>query len=1674
MKKSLILIVLLALFASMLISQTVAEYAFSTSTNGSLEDMSTGTTSILGPGTYYDSGASTVANIGFTFNFAGTAYTQFSANSNGLMRLGGTVISGYSTSPVASTPILAALSGDNSIQSSGKIHYKLVGSVAPRKLVVEWQNLRVNYGSSDVGTFCTMQVWLYENTDRIDFVYGTMYNMSTSAQSRAAFISTGTTSGAIGSVATIPTTPSWVATGTSLVTSSFLASSNMANLHSSADGSRRVFSFLPPDPLAVPNKVISPNPAHNAINVALNPTLSWASGGGLPTHYNVYFDTVNPPLAMVSTQQTTLSYAVPSALNYNSVYYWKVVASNANGSAVNSDVWSFTTMADPTISSFPHTQNFDTATVPALPVGWSSINVNSDTVNWASYATSPYSAPNSASIGYNGSLALNDWLVSPPLNLLAGTTYALDFKYRGGATSYVEKLKVMLGTGSQVVDLSTQIFINENINFIDYTAAIATFTVPSNGTYYLGWHAYSIANQLRMYVDDIRIRIPAPIAPEPATLVFPLSGSTTLLNPMLKWTPSATGELATSYKVYLNTTGSFSEADLKYTGPALQYQTTGLVNGLTYSWKVVPSNANGATPNCPIWTFNTVRTDQLAEGFEATTFPPAGWANGTSGSWTRSTATPLFEGTAHAYKFTSTTLVYVLSTPMLTIENGNTVDFYTRASAISQVLQIVSSEDRVSWTPIAGLADITFAATGIWYPQSIDLSSLAGTNRYIGFQTPTHTSTGSIYIDHVVGPYVTPVTPGIPTLTAPANAAVNQSIAPILTWTAPSTGGIVSGYNVYIDTVAGTTLYASNVSSPYTPSPALAYDTTYYWTVRAYNGAGTGDPAVARSFTTMSDPTIYNLVDWLVDFGTSTSDTFPPLGWNRMGGQYPAASGTSTYWGRGNWLNGAAGNNDAKMNVFSTARYSWLITPPLAIPATAHELKFDLGLTDYANGDPIEDFNAQQDDKFIVAISASPAMSNPTILREWNNSGSAYVYNAIPNTGTSVILDLSGYSGTQYIAFYAESTLSGGDNDLHVDNVLVRETVVAPPDPVTLLAPVNGATNMPIGGFNLSWAPANTGGTPTQYEIYMGTTEDVEDHLWTVDGTSFDPTQAENDPITYNYNDTWYWMVNAINDFGASADDNTLVPFSFTIMGDPRILSLPYSQNFDGVATPALPAAWTGYKSNSGMTVTTSTSTPQSAPNNVYMYNSSYTSDQLRLISPEVVVPMNTAKISFYARSGSAGYTLKVGTVSALDGTGVFTELASYALTTTHTRYTLPLTGYAGTDRYICFEHGQGGTYRSIYIDNFQMEELVANDMSVVSLTGVPYGFQNTQVTHTVTVKNNGTSAQNSYTVYLKSVGTRAVLASQVFSTALLPNATNAVELTWTPTVLGSLEIYGEVSLTGDAVPVNNVSDNMTFNTYQQGVLFESFEGGVIPAGWTVRNADGGSYSWEAVTTNPRTGTYSGRVRWESTSLANDDWLITPPLQLSSTNTDEISFWLSRTSTSWTEEYEVRLSTTDNQIASFTELLEDGSLSTPANTYIQKTFNLDSYGNAVVYIAIRYNSLDAFYLHVDDFFGPPIFAPQNLAQPVVTITTTGTNVVLNWDLIPFANYYHVKTADSPEGPYTLHTTVTTNTYSMAASTKKFFQVIASSEAVRAITPMPLSREQQLLLDEADRAARGKK
>lgn len=86
-----------------------------------------------------------------------------------------------------------------------------------------------------------------------------------------------------------------------------------------------------------------------------------------------------------------LSYSVPS-LAYSTTYNWKVVPYNSKGDAVDVPVWSFTTQADQTVTSYPYSEAFEGDVFP--PLGW--ITTAQDYSKWSRTSTDPYEGNYSA------------------------------------------------------------------------------------------------------------------------------------------------------------------------------------------------------------------------------------------------------------------------------------------------------------------------------------------------------------------------------------------------------------------------------------------------------------------------------------------------------------------------------------------------------------------------------------------------------------------------------------------------------------------------------------------------------------------------------------------------------------------------------------------------------------------------------------------------------------------------------------------------------------------------------------------------------------------------------------------------------------------------------------------------------------------------------------------------------------------------------------------------------------------------------------------------------------------------------------------------------------------------------------------------------------------------------
>lgn len=143
----------------------------------------------------------------------------------------------------------------------------------------------------------------------------------------------------------------------------------------------------------------------------------------------------------------------------------------------------------------------------------------------------------------------------------------------------------------------------------------------------------------------------------------------------------------------------------------------------------------------------------------------------------------------------------------------------------------------------------------------------------------------------------------------------------------------------------------------------------------------------------------------------------------------------------------------------------------------------------------------------------------------------------------------------------------------------------------------------------------------------------------------------------------------------------------------------------------------------------------------------------------------------------------------------------------------------------------------------------------------------------------------------------------------------------------------------------------------------EGFEGGSIPSGWTVHDANSDGDTWVSFAHSNQNYIYSGsrvaKVECTVSTGGGDDWLITP--QVSVASGDVFTFY----ARSWreTEKMQIRVSTTGTAISNFTgQLAEVVNVGT---TYTEYSYSLDSWAGQNVYLAIRWMQ-DSYCLLVDD------------------------------------------------------------------------------------------------------------
>ncbi|MFY7886061.1 MAG: hypothetical protein ACOVOV_14575, partial [Dolichospermum sp.] len=304
---------------------TTANYSFSTNTIGSLVDMSSGTAQIHAGG--IDDAVGTLQSIGFDFVLMGIKYTQFNATSNGLIGLtnSGTLLSSAvgTQSGTNAAPVIVPFGGDHATHSTGKVHFKVNGTAPNRVLVVEWLNMELDFDGTVADA--TFQALLYETTNVIEFVYGNMNVSSIYSTAPNIGFMWGNGAGHALSIASATN----VATSATSFTGNTYTTGNIANLHSTMDGSRRVYRMEPNQNIPAPATSL------NFTSVTYNSmVLNWTVSS--PTTnvvaYAIYRSTDNVNFSFQgftpNNSTSTWSGAGTTGLIGTTTYYWKVVALN--------------------------------------------------------------------------------------------------------------------------------------------------------------------------------------------------------------------------------------------------------------------------------------------------------------------------------------------------------------------------------------------------------------------------------------------------------------------------------------------------------------------------------------------------------------------------------------------------------------------------------------------------------------------------------------------------------------------------------------------------------------------------------------------------------------------------------------------------------------------------------------------------------------------------------------------------------------------------------------------------------------------------------------------------------------------------------------------------------------------------------------------------------------------------------------------------------------------------------------------------------------------------------------------------------------------------------------------------------------------------------------------------
>ncbi len=1039
---------------------------------------------------------------------------------------------------------------------------------------------------------------------------------------------------------------------------------------------------------------------------------------------------------------------------------------------------------DPCIATVPFFEGFEDGYTHATTVGgcWTQESV-SGSQSWVvnstntTYNRTPRTGLFNATLQYSN----EDWLFHK-VYLTQGIVYDFSVWARQDATSGA-LLTLAWGAENNAAAM-TNIIVNEQaIINDDYQEVRGTFTVPTDGVYYIGIKGTTTSSPWHLSIDDISLDFgPTCVAPENIQASNITSDATTIT-----WDASITSVAA--YNVYssdVNTAPADDIANSEYTEVSGVTTTLGgLTPNTTYyvwvrsdcsasdmsSWGgPVEFTTSCAPDNIPYYQdFESVTAGNIPE---CTKVVQAGSGN----MWTTESAP--------GYGFTNMCLKYGYSysnaanswyfTNGLNLQEGVsyrlTYKYGTSSTSSVEKLKVTYGTSASPSDVIATIVDNPNISNNVAAIQVIDFTPTTSGIYYIGFNVYSAKNQFLLFVDDISVELS-------PTCIEPTSLTVSNSglSSATITWVAPTSGPTPAGYHVYYSQT--NTAPADEISGGYEAIDVnsitlntLESNSTYYVWVRS-NCDGT-DFSVWAGPVEVTTPMVVT-PPWSEGFSSTTV----PTGWTTSN-MFLSSSNSAINSG------GASGYYLYK-NLYTSSNTCEFSTVTVGPIVGTEDLSFDYKLANYSSpyAPPVSGSG-----NFVVEISTDFGNTWSEIETVSNNGVAGWQTKAY---------DLSTYVNTgDFLKFRITANWISGDYYIAFDNFNLTSCM-----PVAALS----ATDLTENTATVSWIASSS--NPGNYQVYVSTLNiapaDDETDVQTTDTASIDLTGLNNNPVHY----IWVRADCGAGDYSTWTGPLTVWTSCVPLAG------LPYEENFDsyGTGSSAFPNCWARPVTYSGYPYIVSAYSASSPAS--LRFNSS-TTDPTYAISPAFAEDIHNLRVSFKlkASSTSSSGTIDVGVMSDPTDINTFETVATITPTNTsfnYYYYDLYSTTLSGANNHIAFRHNATSTSSYYWLDDFKVElspsciepaNLATNNLTTNSidlswtplLTPPTNGYDiylslnNTAPTVSTTATYNtgnagyytinGLDAQTTYYVWLRSIcsvgDTSAWAIPVTFTTLCAPEST--------------------------------------------------------------------------------------------------------------------------------------------------------------------------------------------------------------------------------------------------------------------------------------------------------------